>query len=186
MDSGGVAVVGAQVVAVTAIVAGFIQQRRSFDNERQLADRESVRLVLSEGATLRHKLEAALDMAKAALSNERAGLFDGDVKERPYRDLDAAAIQAERLRGQMEIRLGPEHPVTLAFADAVRASRKVEVQLSMIKMKIVFGGGWGDDENAEKDFVDRRHVEINSQRKIFDTRVNAFVELAHDAAGARL
>lgn len=186
MDAGSViAVAGAQIVALAAIGAGFWQQRKGFANERELADLESVRELMSEAAAVLHRVEYALDQAHSTLVEWGARFFEDEERAKPYRELEAVGREADGVLGQLRIRFGPEHPATLAFGDADAAMLDVFRALGLIKMEDpAISGTYAERQVAE--MLEAQRERVARGRENFGIAQEQFVAAAHASAGAKL
>lgn len=186
MDAGSViAVAGAQIVALAAIGAGFWQQRKGFVHERKLADLESVRDLMSEAAAILHRVEYALDSANSTLTEWGAAFFEGEEREKPYRQLEEVGREMDGVLGQLRIRFGPGHPATVAFADADAAMLDVFRALGLVKVEDpAIKGSYEEREVVE--MVAQQRDRVRTGRENFGIAQEQFVAEAYAAAGAKL
>jgi hypothetical protein len=186
VDAGSViAVVGAQAVALAAIGANFLQQRRAFANERELTDLESVRGLLSEAAAVLHRVEYALDEANSTLIQWGGAFFENEERAKPYRELEAVGREADEVLGQLRIRLGPKHSATLAFGDADAAMLDAFRALGLVRLEEPAPAGTPTREEFAE-MMEQQRDRVSAGRENFNIAQEQFAEAAHAATGVRL
>jgi hypothetical protein len=179
-----IAIVVPNCVAGGAIYAGWTQQARTLEAERERADLEHTRTVLDEAAVLLHKAAYALDDARSHLTQYAYGFFENEERERPYHELWRIGQELDALVERLSIRLGRDHDITNAFRKADEAILAVWRSLGLLRSEPEAEVEWAQEERRR--LLRETQSGTEAQRSIFDVERRRFIDAAQRAAGAHL
>jgi hypothetical protein len=179
-----IAVAIPNVVAVVAIVAGWRQQVRTLEAERELTDLSNIRTVLDDAAVALHDAAYALDDARSHLTQYGAGFFADPEREKPYHALWQVGQRRDVLVERLSIRFGRDRDVTREFRAADEAVLGIWRKLGLLRLEPEADTEVGRQQVFE--FVNRTRQETEAIRQTFDAKRESFIDLAQRAAGAQL
>jgi hypothetical protein len=182
MDAATISTLASGTVAVAAISAGILQHRSSL----RFDEKESVRVVLDEAAVALHETEYALNNVRFTLTQYGRAFFETEERSKPYRDLDVAGKQLDRLLERLKIRLGRDHDAVESFSAAGEAALEIYRAIQLIKLEPEAMPG---DENTERriaEFVKEQRDRTIAEREKFDSKRGEFIDAAQQTAGADL
>jgi hypothetical protein len=165
METALIAVIGSVIVALIAAVTANARQTSQLDHDRELQDLAELRSILDEG------LSAFRDVRR---------LFGNRMIELPriYREeqeeVRKMTYSMGLARNRIIIRLGPEHPVTKAYGEAVDLCRPYSRFIRRLPSEIP-----AEDQSA------LQH-ELDELRRPLPRAAEAFVVSANALVGSRL
>jgi hypothetical protein len=186
VDAGSIAAISSGAVALAAIGAGELRNRRTLHHSRMIADLESVRDVLDEGAVALHDTEYALNEVRFGLTQHGLSFFDDEQRTKAYDDLGRAGKELDRLKERLRIRLGRGHEVVAAFEAADAAVLETYRTMWGVRRE---GTDASDEDRVQlrrERFIEERQERVRAQREVFDAKRDQFIDAAQRVAGADL
>jgi len=185
VDSASIAAISSATVALATIGASLLRQRSTHRQARQLADLQSVRVILDEAAAALHEVEYVLNDLRSLLARlgyTFARLDDG-------RDVDARLANCgrtlDRLLERLKIRLGPKHAAVVAFAAADESVLEIHRALGPMRNLREPPQSSRRDRGVEE-VLDTQRDRIAAERESFDAMRSEFIVTAQSAAGVHL
>lgn len=185
MDSAGIAAISSAAVALATIGASLLRQRSTLRQARQLADLQSVRVILDEAAAALHEVEYVLNDLRSSL----ARLGYAFAQEGKGSDVDARLVNCgrtlDRLLERLKIRLGPNHAAVVAFAAADESVLEIHRALGPMR------DCWQRPQSSRRDRdaegrLDQQRDRVAAERESFDAMRSEFIVTAQSAAGVHL
>lgn len=182
MDSASIAAISSAAVALATIGASLLRQRSTLRQARQLADLQSVRVILDEAAAALHEVEYVLNDFRSSLA--RLGYAFAQADEGS--DVDTRLINCgrtlDRLLERLKIRLGPNHAAVLAFAAADESVLEIHRALGPMRAHRERPQSSRRDEGR----LDEQRDRVAAERDRFDAMRSEFIITAQSAAGVHL
>jgi hypothetical protein len=180
------AIVIPNLVAATAIVAGWRQHTQGIRESRRLSDLDNVRSVLDDAAVALYKAAYALNDVRLTLTQHGRAFFETEDRAKPYRALRRDGEDLDAVAERLKVRFGREHEVVTAFVRADEAVLAVFRALELIRLEPPPDSGDRYAE-AQVERMFREQVDaITERRTEFDAARSDFLDAAHRAAGAQL
>lgn len=181
MNSASIAAISSAAVALATIGASLLRQRSTHRQARQLADLQSVRVILDEAAAALHEVEYVLNDLRSSLARLGYAFARSDHAS----DVDARLVNCgrtlDRLLERLRIRLGPEHAAVVAFAAADESVLEIHRALGPMRDLRERPQGWRGNRGAEE-----QRDRIAAERESFDAMRSEFIVTAQSAAGVHL
>jgi hypothetical protein len=191
-----IAIAAPNAVAATAIIVGWLQHGKAletqreladagFDNQRNLADLDNVRIALDDAAVTLNRVAYALDSVRLNLTQFGAGFLEEAQGAATYDELKVAGQDLDVLTERLAVRFGRDHEIVVAFTAASEATLEVFRSVDRLKLAPAKDG----DERAQRyrfDLGNTARDEVTAHRATFDSCREEFMDAAQRAAGAQL
>jgi len=130
-----ISVASSAAVALGAIGANLWQQRRSFDHDREMADRASARSSLVDTMAVLHRVGYAVDEVSQAVRGHADTIADPEFPERlePVQHLEEVGRELDRTIGLIQVQLGPGSSATKSLEEAGKAALTIFRKTKMIR-----------------------------------------------------
>ena len=112
--------------------------------------------------------------------------FAQEDRSKEQREVRDRGKEMDALVERLKVRFGPEHEIAAAFSAADEEVLGVLRKVELIRFQ---GATEYDDPYAQRqtrEFYDKKTLEIEGLREVFDSRREDFVAAAYRAAGAKL
>lgn len=185
MDSASIAAISSAAVALATIGASLLRQRSTLRQARQLADLQSMRVILDEAAGALHEVEYVLNDLRSSLARLGYAFAETDEGSELDTRLASCGRTLDRLLERLKIRLGPEHAAVLAFAAADESVLEVHRVLGPMRNGSEQPRSSRRDRDAEGR-LDEQRDRIAAERESFDAMRSNFIVTAQSAAGVHL
>jgi precorrin-6B methylase 2 len=185
VDSASIAAISSAAVALATIGASLLRQRSTLRQARQLADLQSVRVILDEAAAALHEVEYVLNDLRSSLARLGYAFARADDGS----DVDARLVGCgrtlDRLLERLKIRLGPDHAAVVAFAAADESVLEIHRALGPMRAGSERPQSSRRDRDAEGR-LDEQRDRVAAERESFDAMRSEFIVTAQSAAGVHL